>query len=286
MATVTRFGRHLAPVLALVALTGCVSFDLLVKVRPDGSGTITRTLAFRTDWLDQMAEMMKGMGGEVKVEKDAKSKNEDPFADMFSEKDAREEAAKMGAGVRFVKATPTKTKTTRGQIAVYEFDDVRKLALSDEPPSPGPGGPDAPEKKGKDDRMTFAWKKEADGVAVLTVRTPPQEKAKPGAEKGSAPENPPTKEEMEQARKLLGGLRVAMAVEIDGTIVETKGGWREKNRVTLMEMDFDKLLSDEKLLAKLTASGAKSLDEAQGMLKDVPGMRIPTEKQEIVIRYR
>ena len=275
--------RALLALVLLLPLAGCVSFDLLVKVRPDGSGTITRTVAFRTDWLEELAEMMKGMaGGDVKVEK-SKDENADPFADMFTEKEARDEAAKMGEGVRFVKATPLKTKKTRGQVAVYEFADIRKLSLSDDPPSPGPGGPEKPEGK----KTTFDWKKGADGVAVLSIRTPPQDvkKGKDDA-KPSADSKPPTKEEMEQARKLLGGLRIAMAVEVEGSVVEAKGGWREGNRVTLLEMDFDKLLKDEKLLAKLTASGAKSLDEAQTMLKDVPGMRIPTEKQEIVIRYR
>lgn len=272
--------RRLVPVFALLPLAGCVSLDVVVKVRPDGGGTITREVAFRTDWLEELAGMMKGMGGDVKVET---GNDSDPMAEMFTEKEAREEAAKMGVGVRFVKATATRTKTTRGQIAVYEFDDVRKLSLSDQPPSAGPGAPPEAAK----DKLTFDWKKGSDGVAVLTVRTPPMEKGgDTKGETGAAPEKPPTAEDLAQARKLLGGLRIAMAVEVGGTVLEATGGWREKNRVTLMEMDFDKLLGDEKLLAKLTASGAKSLDEAQAWLKDVPGMRIPTAKQEVVIRYR
>jgi hypothetical protein len=276
--------KALRPLLLLflaLPLAGCISFDLLVKIRPDGSGTIVRTVVVRTDWIEELGRTMKEAisesGGEVKIE----SKGKNDF-DMFTEKEARDEAAKMGKGVRFVSAKPTKTAKGQGQIAIYAFDDVTKLSLSDEPPAPGMpvSGDDA-------SKVGFVFSRKSGEGSRLAVRMPKNdikaEADKPDEKGEEAPA--PSADDLAQARKILGGLRVAMAVEIEGKVLDVQGGWRDGNRVTLLEMDFDKLLADEKRLASFASKKAKSLEEAQADLKNVPGFRIPTG-EEVVIRFR
>ena len=58
---------------------------------------------------------------------------------------------------------------------------------------------------------------------------------------------------------------------MDGRIIKTNAPYVEGSRVTLMQIDFDKLLADDSALTKL--QGAKDIKS----LAAVPGLKVVTE---------
>src|SRR5262245_16380591 len=112
-------------------LNGCFSDTTTIKLNPDGSGTLVVVTTMKAKAIQQMKEMAKAFGGENAKE-----------PELFTEKEAKEKAAKMGEGVQFVSFEPIKNKDAEGQKAVYSFKDITKLKINEvsDPPGSGQGG--------------------------------------------------------------------------------------------------------------------------------------------------
>jgi hypothetical protein len=258
---------------------GCISFTTVVKVKPDGSGTVTQTTVMGKE----IVEMMKSLASMG----DADKKGQAP--ELFSEKDARGKAAKMGPGVTFLSNKPVKTATGEGSEAVYAFKDISTLRLDEKPPSPG--GPS--QASASAEAQSFRFSRLPNGNAVLTVVSPQSKpKAADAGKKDKAdkrePNKMPTDQELAQARKMLKGLRVAMAVEVAGTLVKTNSAYVEGNRVTLLEMDFEQLLGNEAKLRELTSLKEEdkgSMEAAKRILKGLPGFKFSLDP-EVRIEFK
>jgi hypothetical protein len=255
------------PLLALPT-AACIQFETLVKVKGDGTGTIVQTMTMSAETM----EMMKSMKSDG-----AKAEAGKPMAlDAKDLEQAKAEAAKMGEGVTFVKAEPIDTKEAKGMRAIYAFKDVTKLKVSQKPSSPG--GAPAPGGNDVDDSMKFGFAKAANGNAVLTVSMPDlkaaaDKKAATSKTPAKAPEAPP--EAMAMMKQMFKGLRIAIAVEPEGKIVQTNSPFVEGSRVTLMEMNFDALLKDEAKLKQFSAAmDSGSMADAKRLMKGLAGVKI------------
>jgi hypothetical protein len=262
----------LLPLLALPT-AGCIQFETLVKVKGDGSGTIVQTMTMSAETMEMM-KSMKSDGGKVEV-------GGKPMAlEAKDIEQAKAEAAKMGEGVTFVKAEPIDTKEAKGMRATYAFKDVTKLKISQKPSSPG--GAPAPGGNEVDDSMKFGFSKSAGGNPVLTVSMPDLKAAadKKGATKApaKAPEAPP--EAMAMMKQMFKGLRIAIAIEPEGKVVQTNSPFVEGSRVTLMEMNFDALLKDEAKLKQFSdAMDGGSIADAKRLMKGLQGVKINLEPE-------
>jgi len=257
----------LLPLLAL-STAGCIQFETLVKVKADGSGTIVQTMAMSAETM----EMMKSMKGDgARVEGAGK-----PMAlEAKDIEQAKAEAAKMGEGVTFVKAEPIDTKQAKGMRAIYAFTDVTKIKVSQKPSSPG--GAAAPAGNETDDAMKFGLAKSAGGNPVLTVTMPDLKTAAktPATSKtpARAADGPP--EAMAMMKQMFKGLRIAIAIEPEGKLVQTNSPFVEGSRVTLMEMNFDALLADEARLKQFSAAmEGGSIADAKRLMKGLAGVKI------------
>jgi hypothetical protein len=81
-------------------------------------------------------------------------------------------------------------------------------------------------------------------------------------------------EQMQQAmammKVMMAGMFVDVSLDVDGRIVKTDAPYVQGSRVTLMQVDFDKLLADEASLMKLQkATDIKAL-------AGVPGLKVLT----------
>ena len=72
-------------------------------------------------------------------------------------------------------------------------------------------------------------------------------------------------------KMMMRGLYVDVALNVNGRILKSNAPYVDGSRVTLMQIDFDKLLADEAALMKL--QGAKDLKS----LAAVPGLKVVTE---------
>ena len=259
------------PLLALPT-AGCINFETLVKVKADGSGTLVQTMTMSAETM----EMMKAAKGEG-----AKVESGKPMAlEAKDVEQAKAEASKLGEGVTFVKAEPIDTPQAKGMRATYAFKDVTKLKVSQKPTSPG--GPPAPGAEAADDTMKFGFAKAPSGNAILTVSMPDLKTAaaKPAGDKApaKAPEVPP--EALAMMKQMFKGLRIAIAVEPEGKVVQTNSPFVEGSRVTLMEMRFDALLADEAKLKQFNAAmEGGSIADAKRLMKGLNGVKISLDPE-------
>jgi hypothetical protein len=261
------------PLLALPAV-GCIDFETVVRVKADGSGTLVQSMSMSAENMEMM-KSMKGNGAKVEA-------GGAPMA--LEPKDieqAKAEAAKLGEGVTFIKAEPIDTKQAKGMRAIYSFTDVTKLKVSQKPTSPG--GASAPGGSDVDDTMRFGLSKAANGNAVLTVAMPdlkaaPAKPAEGTKTSAKAPEAPP--EAIGMMKQMFKGLRIAIAVEPEGKIVQTSSPFLEGSRVTLMEMNFDSLIADEAKLQQFNAAmEGGSIADAKRLMKGLTGVKISLDPE-------
>jgi hypothetical protein len=251
-------------------LAGCFTDKTMIKLNADGSGTIVVTTQMKTSAIEQMKQMAKAFGGENAKE-----------PELFTEKEAKEKAAKMGEGIEFVSYEPIKTKDAEGMKAAYSFKDIRKLKINEmtDPPGGG-GGPGMKMQAKKSTPVTFKYDKLPNGNTLLTILNPGCD-LKPDQNPPAGLPNELPDEQLAMMKEMMGGLLVSIQLEVPG-LVKTSSKCAEGSKITILEMDFDKFLSDPAKLKKLVAAQPKSNEEAKLLIKDFPGVKMTFEPETTI----
>lgn len=274
MRRVIRHARVALCALAAAVLSGCIQSSTLIKMKPDGSGTIEQTMTMSAEAISQLTALSA-----MSDDKDKDKKKAGGLDDLFSDADARTAASKLGEGVTFVSSQKIDTAERKGMKAVYAFTDIRKLKV-DEVSMPGGGaasgaGSMAP----KDPPMTFSFQQLPSGNGLLTINQPGIEKAM--TEAGSKPKpaaNQPDPKMaaagLEMAKQFLKGLKIDIAVQVP-RVVKTNSSYVSGGTVTLLSMDFDQVLANPALMDRM--NNAKTLADTKALLKDVKGFKVNLE---------
>src|SRR5262249_26541737 len=190
-------------------------------------------------------------------------------------------AGKMGQGVTFVSSEKIDTPDHKGLKAIYAFTDIRKLSL-EEMHAPNIGGDTAGMSAAgaKDPPMTFDFKQLPGGNGLLTINQPGVEKAlKNGDAKPAAKDtvDPKTAQQgLEMAKAFMKGMRIDVQIQVP-RVVKTNSPYVDGGAVTLLSMDFDKVLADPAALQRM--NGLTTLAETKAALKDFKGIKINLEPQ-------
>ncbi len=271
----------LVALLFTLGLTGCLQIEKIVKLKPDGSGTIEETVVMGKDVLAQMEQMAAGFG--AKVEK----KEDKPGAkgfELMDEKKLKSAAAQMGDGVSFVSAKKIENDKGSGFVATYAFKDINKLKLDQNPgdamPVAAPGKTGGGPGKGKVEPVRFKFTKGTPAELVVVMPVPDLKKTEK-KEQAEGMEDMA----MQMMKQMFKDMKVSMAVEVSGTIQETNAEYQDGSRVTLMEMDFNKLLSDPEKFKKLAKENPKTLQESKALMKGIDGVKVETAP-EVRIKFR
>ena len=271
----------LLALLTPVFLTGCLQIERNVRVKPDGSGTIEETMVMGKEMLAQMKQMEAAFGGD----KGAGAKAHP--SSTYDETKLRAQAAKLGEGVTFVSGKPMSTATGEGYSAIYAFKDVTKLRIEAEASGAMPSGAGEMKAGGKNGPIVFAFTKGK--VAELTIQQPkPKEPAAAPAAKPDPADA--AAESMSDAmlpmmQQMLKGMRMALHVQVEGKIVDTNAEYRDGAKVTLLDVDFDKLLAKPETLKAMAKSKSKSINEQKALLKGIEGIRVEGAEQ-VKIRFQ
>jgi len=252
-------GRLLAVLCVALSCSACLRATTVITVRPDGSGLIDQELGMNP----QALAMLKGFAGTA---------NEPKGGANLSEIFGPEQAKKMGdeIGARYVSGEPIKTAELEGYRARYAFDDITTLKMKmNQEAAAMPGAP-----QGNQAEPPFGFDfSQGARSSTLTIRMPQQTPTLsqltqlPGAAPGSE-QNP---QALAMAKTMMKGLFVDVALAVDGHVVKTNAPYVNGSRITLMQMDFDKLLENEAALQKLQQTTDPKL------LKDIPGLKIVTD---------
>ena len=267
-----RCTRLIALVSLTFALTGCINSSTLIKVKPDGSGTIEQTLLMNMS-------MLKGMMAGLDAQGQAKSTN------PFTEDQLKQSAARLGKGVRFVSSAPMSQGGFEGAKAIYEFDDITQISIEQDPNVGGSANQGMAMRSKTSNPVRFALAKQGTS-SVLTVTVDEKavaENASPATP--AAPDNvdPAT---LQMMKSIFQGFKIAIDLEVVGKIIKTNADYVNGSRITLMEIDMASLLEDEAKLRALqpkVGAGA-SIAEIKPLLKDVKGVKI--NHAVVTVEYR
>ena len=235
-------------------LAGCIQGERIIKLNADGSGTIEDTV----NWGEKAKSLrsaMESMDQTPAPQKAAKRKEK--LATL---------ATRMGEGVTLVSSD--ELKGGAGEKTVYAFKDVSKLKVACFPS-------DSMDDPGKSESSPLMFRLARQGAtSVLTVAEPPS--AKSASKKGD-PAKKPTKEEQAQAtammKTMMAGLKVACRVQVPGSVTKASGATPSGSMVTLVDIDFDQLASDEAALAKVATMEGEPDPKA---LAGIKGLKMPT----------
>ena len=265
-----------AAFVVMFGLTGCLQMEQVVKLKPDGSGTVEETVVLSKAALATMEQMVSGLGNAAG---DKKKEGASAVPDLYDEAKLKAAAAKMGDGVTFVSAKRIDNEQGKGFTAIYAFTDINQLKLDQNPGEalPDTGGPKPA--GNKKEPVTFHFEKGS--PALLTLKMPaPEFKPKPK-------DQPEGMEEMamQMMKQMFKDMHVALAVEVEGTISETNAAYHEGSRVTLMDMDFNKVMADPEKFKALAKANPQSLQEAKALIKGLDGVKIETAP-EVTIKFQ
>ena len=140
-----------------VSLSACINSSTLVKVKPDGSGTIEQTLLVNTQALKGL---MGGLGGGQMKETGSSGPNEADF---------KRAADRMG--VRLVSSTPLKENGFEGSKAIFAFDDITKVRVDQDPQMGGTMGAGGGAPKESPIHFSFASSSKRPAISISSSVT-------------------------------------------------------------------------------------------------------------------
>lgn len=258
--------KLLAALVAAVSLSACLNSTTLVKLKPDGSGTVEQTTLMN---LAALKGMMPG---------GAQQMNQGP---MMNRADLERTAQRMGKGVRLVSTEPIKgANGFEGTKAIFSFEDINQIEISQDPNLSGSTDGRMPPPSKSESPVKFTFTRNPSGTSTLTINlndrqvggTPrPQDPAVPAEMPDLT--NPMM---MNMIKTMFDGFKINIGLEVVGSIVKTNAEYVSGPQITLLEMDIAQLFADE---AKLKALQGKigpgaSFSEVKPYLKDIKGIKI------------
>ena len=271
-------------IVAACLFSGCIEDTMLISVKPDGSGTIEETVLIGNAFFEMMQDMGKNMNEEGKDKDnagqapagDSAKKDTAVVADMIEK--AKKNAGDFGETVRFVSAKPAKTASASGYTAVYAFEDISKVMLNQNPGKKTPGEGKSKDKgagskdAAKNDTIKFAFTK---GTPTrLAVHMPPPKPADKDEKAGQKPQGADDPNALEMMKVIFKDMKVSIVLNVEGDIVNTNATYRSGRKVTLIDMDFGKLINDLELLKKINKEQPESLEEIKKMVKGIDGLKL------------
>jgi hypothetical protein len=253
-------------------------------VRDDGSGILRERVLISkafTGSMRAMTEKLAQLGGTAPGEE----------FDVVDEKELREKAAQMGKGVYLISIQRLDTKSAEGYRATYGFRDINQLRINQNPSAKAPSGAGgagmAMGGGGKAEYITFALRRGE--PTELIVRTPGaaargKSESEPSPPVESAGAEVDTEMVLAQMTQFFQGFRIAMRVEVIGDIVETNATHHTKSQVTLMELDFGKLLETPAKLREFASRKPGGIEDAKALMESIEGIKVEL-KPELKVKF-
>lgn len=243
--------------LLALSSTACLRSTTVLSLKADGSGTILQETGMSPAAMGMLKSFAANAGGGAV---------QGPPPELFGEEQARKTAEAMGA--TFVSGEPIKSAEMEGYRARFSFEDIRKLKMR--------MAQDPTSSAGSTKEPPFAFEFDRRGASSVLTITLPEESLKMGPMGplgGNLPGGGTDKPSPEQTAQVLSmmkvmmqGLFVDVSLDVDGHIVKTNANHVTGNRVTLLQLDFDRLLADPASLERLQGAGdLKSLAAVPGL---------------------
>lgn len=259
--------------IAALLVTSCFQHEMTINIESDGSGTIVEETLLGEEMI-KMIEGMAQLGGE--------GGGENPLKQMLSENKAKARASQLGEGVTFVKIAEVALGGSKGARATYAFEDVSKIWISTNEGSNAMQQPGQPKMKlDPEDYLKFTMNGGELKVTMPKIEEDAGAEVDPPAEEAGI-EN---EQAMEMAKQMFGDMKMSLKIKAASGIAETDATHKDGNTVTLMEMDFGKLIGNEDNLKKLMSVDQQNPKKAMEVMKKIDGVKFEA-KPEISIKLK
>jgi ribosomal protein S20 len=274
-----------------IVLSGCIQSNTVIRVNPDGSGVVEETVLLSPLLVASMQNLARKAPDEASADMAAgkgKEKTEDPGGGGdYIKKQIEEAKAKIeaqGSDIKFISAVPVKTETMTGYRTVYSFRDINKLSINQNPSDKtGKGDPKTDKAGKKKELLMFSFARGA--VSTLTVRMPERDDKANKKDKLKTESKKTPEEEAAAAEALkmfFKDMSVKIDIEVTGAIVGTNATYRDKSRITLLDMEFGKIFENKEAFDRLSKAQPKTIEEMKTIVKDIKGLKIELNNPVVV----
>ncbi|MCK6472192.1 MAG: hypothetical protein L6R28_10640 [Planctomycetes bacterium] len=244
-----RMLRMTALALLLATLSGCCHYDVLVKLKHDGSGEVVYT-----------------------IDGPATGPDGQPAVGTFAEdKQIKEHAAALGEGVEYVSHRKINENGRTGIAATYKFAFANNLRVNLKPANDT--YMTAEERKGEE-YATFNYV--GGDKPSLTVMYP--ERKEPRAVSKRIMDRPLMDEEKQQMA-MYNGMVLSLRVELlEGENIKADSTFVDGNTITLHKIDFTEPGTNEARFKEIFRREVNRVEDVKPLMKNMRGCKINLQK--------
>ena len=235
------FKTMLIYALLTILLAGCLQVETTINVNKDGSGTINEKVLMSKTFVNMMKEFAQAFQDSASTEEFVFFKDDEIIAD----------AKDYGDDVKYVSHTLVNNDKWEGFQAVYSFNDITKIKIQPDPGSKVGMGDEEGDSTANEEYYFFKFKK--GDVSELIIDRPPIELNSESEEnKDTLETSEQNDEEMgEEFLKMMEGMKINIAVQVDGKIASTNASYVDGSNITLFQMDFGEMMKDKESFKRI-----------------------------------
>jgi hypothetical protein len=255
----------------LISLTGCIQISTLISVNKDGSGTVEETVLLSREIIEMISELEKAFAEDTTDLK--------PF-EFYNEEELRTQKNQFGEEVQYISSRKISQDNREGYLVMYEFQDLNKLRINQNPNSRVKLESFEDEPEVQEEFITFSYI--AGKPKEIRIQMPAEEmigEAKEEEWDTSTEETEADTSMMnEQLARVFKDLRVSLVVEVAGTINRTNADYVEGSRITLLDIEFGKMIENPEVLGQFRDTDPQNFEQVKTLLKGMPGIKVDLNK--------
>ena len=254
-----------------VLLAGCLQVDTTINLKKDGSGTINEKVLMSKTFVNMMKEFAMAF-------QDSATAAEEEFS-LFKDEDIISDATEYGDDVKYLSHSFINNDEWEGYEAIYSFDDISKIRIQPDPDSKVAMSEDETGSEDEGEYYFFKFKK--GDVSELIIDRPEIEFNKDSeiGESSSEEVTEQNEDELgEEALKMMDGMKINIAVKIDGEISSSNATYVDGSTITLFQMSLGEMMKDKEAFKEFQNKEPKNIEEMKQFIEKFPGMKIEIQK--------
>ena len=250
-----------------VLFSGCLQVETTLFVKKDGSGTINEKVLFSKTFVNMIKEFTEAF-------QDSTSTDEFTF---YEDENIIADAKDYGEDVVYVSHAKIDIDNWEGYQAVYSFDDVAKVKIAPDPDSKIDMEEEAVSNELHEDFYFFKFVN-GDTPQLIIDRPDLDINMDSSADEDSTDSEQNDFENGEEFFQLMQGMKINIAVQVDGEIENSNATYVDGSTVTLFQMDFGEMMKNKETFKEFKKSEPKNIDELKSYLGKLNGIKIEVEK--------
>jgi len=253
--------------LLLSLFTGCLQVETTLKVNKDGSGIISEKVLFSKTFVNMMKDFSQAFQDSASTEE---------FS-MYQEEEIINDAKDYGENVVYVSHDKIDNENWVGYIATYSFDDITKIKISPDPDSKVDIGDEIANAEEEEEYYFFKFIK-GDTPQLIIDRPEIELNTETEIKNDSEDSERSDEADDDEFLKVMEGMKIDIAVEVEGEILSTNATYVKGSRVTMFQMDFSEMMKNKEGFKEFKKNEPKNIEEMKKYLEKLPGIKIEVEK--------